>query len=714
MKLKGINPIEQHVDKVVLGGAAAALLAVIALQFTTQPNLVQPDPKGDKIPPERAFEPAEQAANRLLGQLQAPPQLPEVPALTLVEGFERNTGRPLIESPVAVALGVPPRIGGGAIAPVTDGRFAALQIPAPASPVAAVFEGALDPATVLQYPELKQRELVPQQQPYDKASVSVEATYSGAALRAALEADPDGPDGELRPIPMAWWRDGVEILAVQLERSSLTTDGTWSEPVLVEAMPGRLNLLAELAAAPRVTIGMLRSMIDQARAYALDVQRPDFYPYLVGEAWIPPSDAIRRQELEERQAKIDRINEQLAELDAQIASLQGEVDRAPERIVREPVDTDTGGGGGGGKGAGGGGGREPSRQPAGDRPKPQQTKAQLTRQLEQVRRERDNRARELAALGVAPANDPGATTTSPTTRPLGPATLVDAGEIKVWSHDITAQRGMTYRYRLRVVLNNPYYGNALSLPEDQKPLAEQPTIASGWTDWSSPVAIDPPQAFFVTAAAVADEFGGTRASASVYEFYYGYWRAGNASLSPGDPVEARLRLPAPELMPIFNESQLAAAVPTERSGFRPLEDDGGTTGGKRGAGTFTPDPASAASSQPVLPTNSTPGPRDRSVMLETVYLSTARMPVAAQASIPGAAAGDRFQVFMRDGDGDVFTRVPHDDRTNQTFRRMERSAKLGERQGAPAPPKPERPKPPVERERPGSGRTPSGGGTGGG
>ncbi|MFN9970643.1 MAG: hypothetical protein ACK58T_12155, partial [Phycisphaerae bacterium] len=68
MKLKGINPIEQHLEKAVVGVTGLVFLGVIAQQFLTQPNQVTVG--NATLPPERAFEPVKQAADTLKGRLE--------------------------------------------------------------------------------------------------------------------------------------------------------------------------------------------------------------------------------------------------------------------------------------------------------------------------------------------------------------------------------------------------------------------------------------------------------------------------------------------------------------------------------------------------------------------------------------------------------------------------------------------------------------------
>jgi len=72
------------------------------------------------------------------------------------------------------------------------------------------------------------------------------------------------------------------------------------------------------------------------------------------------------------------------------------------------------------------------------------------------------------------------------------------GNVDIWAHDETAKPGLTYRYRVRVVIKNPLY-DTKNVATDPK-LAQIPYLpadpATGnldpnaaWSDWSKPVAI---------------------------------------------------------------------------------------------------------------------------------------------------------------------------------------------------------------------------------
>ena len=74
MKLKGINPIEQHVEKLVLGVVALVLLAVLVIQFALPPQGVSVGSASD-IPPEDALDPvADEAREAMRKPTNSPPE----------------------------------------------------------------------------------------------------------------------------------------------------------------------------------------------------------------------------------------------------------------------------------------------------------------------------------------------------------------------------------------------------------------------------------------------------------------------------------------------------------------------------------------------------------------------------------------------------------------------------------------------------------------
>src|SRR5207302_241201 len=131
---------------------------------------------------------------------------------------------------------------------------------------------------------------------------SVEAVFSGAALREALQKDPDG-NGPIQPMPRSWWVDSiggqdvnlVEIVAVDVERETLRLpDGsTPTSPVVakVPALPGRPSMRAEWEQSVH-SLGDTPGMVDTVRQSAEDVQRPKYYDTIAGPEWKEPAELL--------------------------------------------------------------------------------------------------------------------------------------------------------------------------------------------------------------------------------------------------------------------------------------------------------------------------------------------------------------------------------------------------------------------------------------
>ena len=78
------------------------------------------------------------------------------------------------------------------------------------------------------------------------------------------------------------------------------------------------------------------------------------------------------------------------------------------------------------------------------------------------------------------------------------APLLDNAAVKLYAHDLTVAPGAEYRYRMRVVVNNPLYGR--NLQDSQRALAEQSLITGQWSDWTQAIDVDPNEFFVVTSA----------------------------------------------------------------------------------------------------------------------------------------------------------------------------------------------------------------------
>lgn len=726
MKLKGIKPIEQHADKIVMGLVGVVGLGMLAYQFFT-PSTVK---VGNQfVPPADAFRPVETEARELDSRLGAAGLTADLRA---PEGF---SGQALAIGPaanpgpaqrVALTLGPPPRITAIADAgAVAAAMFKLPEVPAVTAPLAHSFRSTISPVEVLRNPELAASGLIPAQQPFDKASVSIEGVFDGTAFKQQLMSDPDG-SGPLEPVPLNWWRDTlsdsndfIEIVAVEVERETLVrADGSipsQPERSMVASLPGRPNARKLWEESVRA-VGDVPPLIEQLRSMSEDVVRPAYFPTIAGPEWKPPSEAVVASDQAGRGRQIDTLRRRYNDLNRQIDALQRQIETAPATDPRmEQRDRQTPPQTGGRPGMGGA--PPQPRQPA-TREEPRANRAVLTNQLRTRERERDRVVRQLEELGERVEQATTDTTTTPVA--IAPTlSILDNPEIRLHAHDFTAEPGARYRYRVRAVINNPLYGR--NLQPQQQALGETRLLEGAWSEWTTPVEVDRDEFFFVTSAEGSNEINPLpRAVAEMYVFYYGYYRVASTSLDPGDMLGGEIRLPElkvadmrqleqmiddPSGMPQPTAPAVPAAPTTPGRGFS------GDPGLERRPGTQPAAPAAQPAGPDWL---SVPLARERRVSVPAVFMDANVLPVVATGM--AGETRQRFQVLLREENGRIVARYPDLDRGSDVYKRLEASARAGETQGAPRiRPEETRPTLPFQpRERPGTAPTPGKGGGGGG
>lgn len=717
MKLKGIKPVEQHVEKAVLGVCGAAFVGALVWQLFLTKSEVKVGPASKPI--SAAFDPARDEARKLESKVgNASPELPEVPKLAIRDALRLGVELPAT-SGQAFALGAGPGVRVGADTGKPAGAAVALPVvPAPASVVAATYRNTFHPVEKLRTPALAA--LLPAEQPFDKASVSVEGTFDGVAFRSVLESDPDGPTGPATPVPINWWRDpaglpAVEILGVEMERKTIRNpDGTVpskEEVVVVPVSPGRSGLAAEETVPTVIAMwerdarsaGDIPPLLDEVRAIGPVITRPTFYETIAGPDWERPREAAVAIGENDEARQQRSVKRQLAELDKDIAEIEGKLGSGGRRTGRE-TDRDrgpaSGGGGRGGRSQGGGRGGE--REAAPQELNESQRKA-LEENLKRAEERREQLVKKLESLG---GKDEG-----PTQDDLDALETpwLDNAKIDVWSHDLTVQPGAVYQYRMRLVVNNPMFGRGLQ--DDQKALAEQKLLRGTWSEWTTPVTIDRDREFFVTSAVDTDPVTGRpKAMAEVFVFYYGYYRSQGGSFEPGDKLNLRVNLPdelkladMKVLEELFNKGQVPGIAPIVRP-----QDRDAQPGGGRGRVVNPEDRETGrpGQNQPMAAEAlmSIAGPKFVATGVDSVLLGVRGVPGDGQT---------RYQAVVRDLAQQVVALAPDDVRSNPAYRRLEASVKAGK--DALAEPKvEEEPKRPDPRPRPVPTRPASGGGGGGG
>lgn len=708
MKLKGVNPIEQHVEKFVLGGVCLVFLGVVAAQLLGGGTKVTID--GKKYPLDQAYSPIEQKAASVDMRMKepAPSVLPEVQPLGLLPQWQALGSTPVAPAPVQLAL-APVRGPSAAMTIATDSgpvvasefQYPQINVEAPSRPRAIVHRNTIDPYAVASSRDIEA--LLRNQgltgQPWDATGVTVEVKFDGAALAAQLATDPDGQGTRMAAIPTDWWRGNVEILAVEFERCAGFDDaGNPIDPAPLAPIPGRENLLSQIPA-ENPTVEQVQRVIELAGMEMQYVLQPRYLPVIAGEPWRSPSEVERLEEIEARRPEIDRKVRQYRSAQEALERAQQALDEA--RGPRGP-------GGPGGPGPRNpnsptGPGGEPPRAPTGP---DDATIRTLEQRVVRAQGDLDAIVSDLRAIGV-----------DETGKVLEPDEtdqaleflddMLETHDMRMWTHDLAVTPGSTYAYRARVVINNPLFGFGKSLSDEQKPLAGVPTLASEWSEWSEPVQIDLNEYYFLTSAVEGSIDNLPRANVDVFKFYYGYWRRGTASLEPGDKIATRVALPSPELIPQFT---LTAAPPP--SGTPPTQ-PGGPGRGTGGPSVMQPEQPSRGT-QTISTANATPGPQELFVTVDAWLLDVGVVPGSQDPNNPVSRV--KLQAFLRGPVGTVDVRPTGEDLGNERYKRLVRSAKEGEDQGAPEPepePKPERlPDRPRERER--EYQPPPGGGGGGG
>ena len=684
MKLKGVNIFEAHVEKLVLGVVALIFLGVVAMQFLSQPNRIQIPQSQEKLAPRDAFKPAERLAEQLDARMtRIDPDLPEGREFDMLPRFIAALEQPVAPSKRLAGRWPAVEIAGGADVGGTEGLKIALpRIPGPVQPVADVYLGTIDPWEAQASPELAA--MLPPQQPFDVRAVTVEATYNARQLLAALERDPDGA-GELLPLNPGWWRGLVEILAVRLEREELLPSGEWTNLVELPLPPGRASILGMIDESITRTRDM-EVVVAEASRQASEVRRPPFYARIAGADWVPPTESAAARARGLARSESETLLARRQELQRDAARIEARIGAGPRQTEQQ-------------RQPGPGGGRDVRGTPPQEQRDPNESSAVRTmrRTLERIYGQIDEVDAQLRALGHDPsgAAQPGAMTGL---EPTPQTPLLEDQAVRLWTFDLTAKPGATYRYRMRIVVNNPAFGRGAALHESVKPLAETRVILSEPSPWTDPITVDPESRFFITTASDggANLMGGPRATAEVFTFYYGFWRKGSISLEPGDRIRAVAKLP--DNLLIFD------AVEAAPGGQPPPPPPGAV-------------PPAPGQQAPSLPPGARPAAKEVTAMTDVILLDVS--------SVPGASIGrglapptPKFQAILRNSYGELEIRQPDQDRASEIYARLTASAKQGETQGQPVPePEPTQPPPGpgrTPRPEPEPSRPPPGGGGGGG
>jgi len=525
MKLKGVNPFEQHVEKIVLGLVMILFLAVLSLQFVGRPNDV--DVGTRKVAPDQVFAVLKGQADQLQSQLtDLSPALPEINSVDLVarynSAFEQSGGGGELTSALGTGVAIADVPGGDwDTAPVANkGPIQGLKVPATSKPIAASQWATLDPYAVLTVPEYER--FVPATQPMDFASVSIEAVFNGKDLEAALLGNGDSSAA----IPRLYWSvTGLAILGFDVEREELLADGSWGVGEPIETPPYTPNPVQAIG--EEAGLLDLTDLVTKAAGVMDEIVRPMFPPTIAGELWTPPSERVETGD-DSESTKITRLTRQLERSKGELDRLKNPQQQQNTRGPRNAPGRDPG--------------RLPIQPPTVDR-----SKSKIDRLEKKIK----DIEEQLKDLGVDVNENQRSSQVRTSRTDVG--SVLEEEAVELWAHDLGVKPGATYRYRSRVVVNNPLFRKSSELdPDDeaQQALTLDPFARGSWSDWSEPVVVGASEYFFVTGAELEGGFGvsGSKATIELYKMFYGHYRRSTLSAMPGDGLATTVRMSGDLLM----------------------------------------------------------------------------------------------------------------------------------------------------------------------
>jgi hypothetical protein len=103
-------------------------------------------------------------------------------------------------------------------------------------------------------------------------------------------------------------------------------------------------------------------------------------------------------------------------------------------------------------------------------------------------------------------------------------------EVEIWQHDDDVKAGKTYRYKMRYRLKNPIFGTNAGEPPA---LAEQFSLDSEFSDWTTPITVPSLVNFFVAGGVVQ---GRSTVAFEVFRWDQGQQKMERFDVAPGDLV----------------------------------------------------------------------------------------------------------------------------------------------------------------------------------
>ncbi len=116
---------------------------------------------------------------------------------------------------------------------------------------------------------------------------------------------------------------------------------------------------------------------------------------------------------------------------------------------------------------------------------------------------------------------------------FSPEQLAGGGDVMFWFHDDALEPGKTYRYKARVRLKNPLWGQRLLVQD--RAMADRLALDSGWSEWSTAVTM-PRDIHFYMAAAPFGLRNDAKIKIDIFKWHKGVTHQKTVQVSPGDLI----------------------------------------------------------------------------------------------------------------------------------------------------------------------------------
>ncbi|MCH2161954.1 MAG: hypothetical protein MK085_08790 [Phycisphaerales bacterium] len=559
---KGITIWEEHVEKIVLALLVLVLLAVLGYVVVAKPNTTQVG--GRDLAPGEVNAEIMQKATDLGLRLKSSAQVSDFDG---VEAASADSFITALDAPVSP--GGELKRGGPALASIllpeevgsVDVLYYEPAIDAPmiTNPVVQTMDTIVD-SELDRVPELASHF---EGSPLDIAWTTPVVRIDLAGIRRELE----GSDSQATPprehIPGNWFNDRPYILDVLFERQTMQPDGSWSAPEEVPPVLGARSIREELASTDDhganfredVTINLEDPVVQQ------EILQPDFFATVNAgvelrgletmgpdDLEVPMGEFAQSEEEVRKQQRIRELEARLRDRTSKLGRLKATLDELGGPLEEEE-DTEKGGGRGRGRdGGGGAGGGSPGDGPpgfggsgmgrrSGDS---QMSKANKRRRISMTRQVKNLEAEIKKIQNDLLELDPASSGIIEAVEAAEVVSIADVEtdeSVYAWTHDIEVEPGAVYRYRATVRILNPLFARGRQLLESQRSLADEFALDSMASDWSEPVAVDPPvQFYFVRANRDSGSIGLGEARVELYRYYDGRQRTERSTVEPGERI----------------------------------------------------------------------------------------------------------------------------------------------------------------------------------